>query len=53
MGKIAIKLLSNGIGVKKTSDKEGYRENPISETISNGFFTVDRMWTVKYWNKAA
>ena len=26
---------------------------PITEIITNGFFTVDRKWTVKYWNKAA
>lgn len=26
---------------------------PIAETISNGFFKVDKKWTVTYWNKAA
>jgi PAS domain S-box-containing protein len=30
-----------------------YSGSPISETITNGFFTVDQKWTVKYWNKAA
>ena len=29
------------------------RGKPITEIITNGFFTVDRKWTVKYWNKAA
>lgn len=27
--------------------------NSITETLTNGFFTVDKQWTVKYWNKAA
>jgi PAS domain S-box-containing protein len=31
----------------------GYQEQPIAETMRNGFFKVDRRWTVKYWNKAA
>jgi PAS domain S-box-containing protein len=26
---------------------------PITEAITNGFFAVDRNWTVKQWNKAA
>ena len=26
---------------------------PVTEAITNGFFTVDRNWTVKQWNKAA
>jgi PAS domain S-box-containing protein len=33
--------------------RNGYHEQPIAETMSNGFFKVDRRWTVKYWNKAA
>ncbi|HTI09214.1 MAG TPA: PAS domain-containing protein [Puia sp.] len=36
-------------GINKTR----YLGKPISEIITNGFFTVDREWTVKYWNKAA
>jgi PAS domain S-box-containing protein len=31
----------------------GYLGKPITEIITNGFFTVDHLWTVKYWNKAA
>ncbi len=31
----------------------GYLGKPITEIITNGFFTVDQNWTVKYWNKAA
>ena len=33
--------------------KNGYPSKAITETITNGFFTVDQRWTVKYWNKAA
>jgi PAS domain S-box-containing protein len=33
--------------------KTGYLGKPITEIITNGFFTVDHHWTVKYWNKAA
>ena len=33
--------------------KEGYPGMPLTETITNGFFTVDNKWNVKYWNKAA
>ena len=33
--------------------KNGYSGKPITEIITNGFFTVDQHWTVKYWNKAA
>ena len=37
----------------KKSNNNGYRGKPITEIITNGFFTVDRKWTVKYWNKSA
>jgi len=50
------KLLSNTIntnGVKNTGSSNGYPRKPITEIITNGFFTVDKRWTVKYWNKAA
>ena len=30
-----------------------YSGKPISETVTNGFFTVNREWIVKQWNKAA
>src|SRR5688572_9253859 len=33
--------------------KKGYTGKPITETITNGFFTVDRNWTVIYWNQSA
>jgi len=33
--------------------KTSYLGKPITEIITNGFFTVDQHWTVKYWNKAA
>jgi PAS domain S-box-containing protein len=37
----------------KTADKNHYPATPITETLTNGFFTVDNAWTVKYWNPAA
>jgi len=40
-------------GIKKQSKNLGYAGEPIAEIIVNGFFTVDKKWTVQYWNKAA
>jgi PAS domain S-box-containing protein len=40
---------TNGV-TKKRNESPG---KFISETTVNGFFTVDRHWTVKSWNKAA
>lgn len=37
----------------KTADKNNYPATSITETLTNGFFTVDNKWTVKYWNRAA
>ncbi len=37
----------------KTVHKNNYPATAIAETLTNGFFTVDNAWTVKYWNKAA
>ena len=48
-----VKHLPNTKRIKKTDHNNGYPEKPISETIDNGFFTVDHKWTVRYWNKAA
>ena len=39
--------------ITNDSGKTGYLAKPITEIITNGFFTVDQHWTVKYWNKAA
>lgn len=38
---------------RKMPERNGYFGKPVTEAISNGFFTVDQKWTVKYWNKAA
>jgi PAS domain S-box-containing protein len=46
---MAIKPLSP----RNAGGKTGYLNKPITEIITNGFFTVDQRWTVKYWNKAA
>ncbi len=37
----------------KKNDNHNYPAQTIAETLTNGFFTVDNTWTVKYWNKAA
>lgn len=37
----------------RKGSKGTYPAIPVSETLINGFFTVDHKWTVKYWNKAA
>ena len=37
----------------KKNDSHHYPARAIAETLTNGFFTVDNTWTVKYWNKAA
>lgn len=47
------KLLTNTHGIEKRSSDKSYSGMPITEIITNGFFTVDRSWTVKYWNRAA
>jgi PAS domain S-box-containing protein len=39
--------------IKKTDSPKGYAGVAITETVTNGLFTVDRKWTVLYWNRAA
>lgn len=39
--------------IKTPANTKKYPEASITESFTNGFFTVDRAWTVKYWNKAA
>ncbi|TAL51305.1 MAG: PAS domain S-box protein [Chitinophagaceae bacterium] len=48
-----LKLLPTTNEDGKTRNNNGNPGKPITEIITNGFFTVDRKWTVKYWNKAA
>jgi PAS domain S-box-containing protein len=50
---MAFKHLSKTNGVKIAGNRTEYLGKPITETIANGFFTVDPKWTVKYWNKTA
>lgn len=51
-GTASIQLLSGNNSKKKLSGNN-YTGSPLTETLTNGFFTVDRNWTVQYWNKAA
>jgi len=48
---VQLKSINNGHEI--VPKKNGYTGKPITETITNGFFTVNRNWTVIYWNKAA
>lgn len=50
---MAVQLISKVNGVNQTGRKNGYPGISITETFTNGFFTVDRKWTVQYWNQAA
>jgi PAS domain S-box-containing protein len=44
-------LSENGINQK--TRKNSYPNKAIHETLTNGFFTVDKKWIVKYWNRSA
>ncbi len=50
---MASQLLAKTNGIAKTDNNNNYSVKPVTETLTNGFFTVDKRWTVKYWNKAA
>ena len=47
--KSAIKASSE---IKITNNKN-FSTEFVTKTLTNGFFTVNNEWTVKYWNKAA
>jgi PAS domain S-box-containing protein len=51
-GNMAVIFRANANAIKKKGNKD-YPRKSITEIITNGFFTVDRKWTVTYWNKAA
>jgi len=50
---MATQLLSPAVSIDKTGNKNAYNGTLITEVIGNGFFIVDRKWTVKYWNRKA
>jgi PAS domain S-box-containing protein len=50
---MAVKQTHIAKHLRKTVDKNHYPATPVTETLTNGFFTVDKKWTVKYWNPAA
>jgi len=52
-GNMSVELPSTTNGNTKNGNNPGYTGKSITETIINGFFTVDRRWTVQYWNEAA
>jgi two-component system sensor histidine kinase UhpB len=47
------KLLLNETRMKKNGSKNTYPGSDITQTLTNGFFSVNEQWVVKYWNKAA
>ncbi|MDP4131310.1 MAG: PAS domain-containing protein [Bacteroidota bacterium] len=47
------KFISKASDLLEIGHGNGYSGRPISEFISNGFFTVDQNWMVTYWNRAA
>lgn len=46
-------LQVNTSGFRKENSTYGYQGKSLSETCINGFFTIDRHWTVQCWNEAA
>ena len=50
---MGVQLLPKTNGTGKTVSNKAYQAIPVTETIINGFFTVDHKWTVTYWNKDA
>jgi PAS domain S-box-containing protein len=50
---MAAESLSTAKDIRTPGKSNRYSGHPISETINNGFFSVDKNWTVKYLNKAA
>jgi len=52
-GNMAVELSSTKNEATNNGNSQGYPGKSVTETIINGFFTVDRNWTVKYWNQAA
>ena len=50
---MATQLLVHPDNVNNGENKNVYPAMSITEIIGNGFFIVDRQWTVKYWNKKA
>jgi len=46
-------MASKPVSNRNAVGENRYHGKPITEIITNGFFTVDQRWTVQYWNKAA
>ncbi|MEP7277320.1 MAG: PAS domain S-box protein [Bacteroidota bacterium] len=46
-------ILSNKNSARNTGNTKMLPGMQVAENTINGFFTVDREWTVTYWNKAA
>ena len=50
---MSVQLLPKQNNTDAIISKNKYNGSPITDIITNGFFTVDHKWTVTYWNAAA
>ncbi|MEO7923075.1 MAG: PAS domain-containing protein [Chitinophagaceae bacterium] len=50
---MALSALSHINSNNRSAGNNGYPGKPITDTISNGFFAIDKKWKVTYWNKTA
>ncbi len=53
MKKLLTKSRLDTIAAKPPVSIKSHYADPVTNTLTNGFFTVDYKWTVKYWNKSA
>ena len=53
MKKMLTKSRLETIAAKTPVSINSYYSDQVTKTLTNGFFTVDNQWIVKYWNKAA
>jgi PAS domain S-box-containing protein len=50
---MAAEFLSSARAIRTPGKNNSYTGKPVPDIITNGFFTVDEKWSVKYWNKEA
>ena len=49
---MTVKLFSKPISPAEPGNKNTFPVKPVTETLTNGFFTVDDKWIIQYWNQA-
>ncbi len=50
---MAAEFLSSARAIRTQGSNNSYAGKTVPDIITNGFFTVDEKWSVKYWNKEA